>query len=266
MTSHKVLLFCLISGIITTNFLEGTADPCDENNHRTFPEVRLGSRNEICGTGPDLQLCDYYLTDDWYIGQKFKLINHCPQNGSCGVAYPAWMNGTFPNIEDDVVYRNVCIQEYNNCCADNVEIKIKNCSSFFVYYLVHLPECSNAYCFASNYSCDEPTTTTTATTTITTTIITTTTVAPSSSADGQAKDYVKYIIIGISIVVGIAACGAAIGIAITKTAGLQRSGKVSSGITVEANISDRPPPYDHVINTDTEKQRIVESLANNISS
>ncbi|XP_053403797.1 oncoprotein-induced transcript 3 protein-like [Mercenaria mercenaria] len=149
----RILLLCLVLFFVSID----SQDPCYAANHQTFPQDSLGSRNEVCD--PKVSpICDYYLKDDWYVLENATLMNHCPIKGNCGVAYPTWMNGGFPRVQDGEVNQTACIKMDGDCCKMNVTMTIKNCTSFFVFYLPSLPACPMAYCFKSTMPCDPPTT------------------------------------------------------------------------------------------------------------
>ena len=67
----------------------------------------------------------------------------------CGTEYPGWLNGAHPTVADGVVTRKVCYSLYSGCSCDSNIIKVKNCSSYYVYELqrtlpVYCRYCGNA--------------------------------------------------------------------------------------------------------------------------
>ena len=67
----------------------------------------------------------------------------------CGTKYPGWLNGTHPTVAEGVVTRTVCYSCYGGyegyCWWRNI-IKVKNCSSYYVYELQKLPNWPFRYC------------------------------------------------------------------------------------------------------------------------
>ena len=74
---------------------------------------------------------------------------HCVRQ--CGTLSPVWMNGTHPSVSDGIVSRQVCADTgLGSCCDSSLQIGVKNCVSFFVYYLYPTPACPMAYCFGKS--------------------------------------------------------------------------------------------------------------------
>ena len=48
---------------------------------------------------------------------------------------PGWLNGTHPTISEETVERSVCFNFNGDFCKNQTDIKIKNCGSYFLYYL-----------------------------------------------------------------------------------------------------------------------------------
>ena len=70
----------------------------------------------------------------------------------CGTVVPVWMNGTHPSVADGMVSRQVCANFGTNagtgstCCSHSLQIGVKNCADFYVYYLKATPTCPVSYC------------------------------------------------------------------------------------------------------------------------
>ena len=74
---------------------------------------------------------------------------HCVRQ--CGTLSPVWMNGTHPSVSDGIVSRQACSNTgLGSCCDSSLQIGVKNCVSFFVYYLYPTPACPMAYCFGKS--------------------------------------------------------------------------------------------------------------------
>ena len=55
--------------------------------------------------------------------------------GECGVDYQGWDNGSHPTVTEGAVTRKVCFSFNKSCCLWGNLIKVKNCSSYYVYEL-----------------------------------------------------------------------------------------------------------------------------------
>ena len=81
---------------------------------------------------------DRNLVTGWYRFQGDagdRMPDKCVLRFRCGTKHPGWLNGTHPTIADGEVTRTVCFSAKTNCCSWNATIKVKNCSSYYVYEL-----------------------------------------------------------------------------------------------------------------------------------
>ena len=81
---------------------------------------------------------DSGLVTGWYRFQGAagdRIPDKCVLNYRCGTKYPGWLNGIHPTITEGVVTRTVCYSYYGDCCRVSTIIKVKNCSSYYVYQL-----------------------------------------------------------------------------------------------------------------------------------
>ncbi|XP_061171060.1 oncoprotein-induced transcript 3 protein-like [Saccostrea echinata] len=133
------------------------ADPCTQANVSRFFEPHARYKN--CQYDPKYGLCDRYITPQWYRVDD-KMLTECPELLSCGALYPVWLRGSLPLISDGVVGRKACKVGFNDCCREEVDVKIKHCGLFYAYCLGAMSACSERYCFGENGSCDVPQSTT----------------------------------------------------------------------------------------------------------
>ena len=72
----------------------------------------------------------------------------CPPTLRCNTYATGWLNGTHPTVADGQVSRQVCFHGRSNCCNWSTNIKVRNCSSYYVYYLSGTPGglCDIRYC------------------------------------------------------------------------------------------------------------------------
>ena len=80
---------------------------------------------------------DYALVTGWYRFQGAagdRMPDKCVLKYRCGTNYRGWLDGAHPTVAEGVVTRTVCLSN-SDCCEDSIIIKVKNCSSYYVYGL-----------------------------------------------------------------------------------------------------------------------------------
>ena len=80
---------------------------------------------------------DSSLVTGWYCFQGAagdRMPDKCVFSYRCGTEHPGWLKGAHPTVAEGVLTRKVCysIDDFGNL---NFIIKVKNCSSYFVYEL-----------------------------------------------------------------------------------------------------------------------------------
>ena len=77
----------------------------------------------------------------------------------CGTTIPIWLNGTHPTNKDEEKVAMACANLHiespgseRYCCEKHLNIVVKNCGDYFVYYLFPAHTCPVAYC-AGNGRC-----------------------------------------------------------------------------------------------------------------
>ena len=89
------------------------------------------------------------LTPGWYRFQGAagdRMADQCVLTDRCGTWAPGWLSGAHPTVGEGVVVRKVCYHWHTSCCYYSNNIKVKNCSSFYVYELQKTPYCLLRYC------------------------------------------------------------------------------------------------------------------------
>ena len=92
--------------------------------------------------------CDSTLGPGWYRFQGAagtKMPIKCPPHYRRNTNGPGWLKGGHPTVAEGKVTRQVCFN-WHNCCNINVDIKVRNCGSFYVYYLKATSSCYYRYC------------------------------------------------------------------------------------------------------------------------
>ena len=95
--------------------------------------------------------CDSGIGPGWFRFEGSagtRMPSSCPPTRRCGTIAPGWMNGSHPTVADGQVNRTVCFHYNGNCCYWSSNIKMRNCSSYYVYYLSGTPngQCHLRYC------------------------------------------------------------------------------------------------------------------------
>ena len=104
-------------------------------------------------TPPGNEKCDNNLNYGWYRFLNISGITMpttCPPPFTCGTRLPGWLSGDHPTVEEGEVSRTVCFTRHPNmCCRDSYKIRVRNCTSFYVY-LLRPTRCNFRFCFTYN--------------------------------------------------------------------------------------------------------------------
>ena len=92
--------------------------------------------------------CDSSLGPGWFRFQGSagtRMATSCPSYRRCGTYSTGWLSGGHPSVADGQVTRTVY---FNNgyCYGYSTSIKVRNCGSYYVYYLSGTPTCNLRYC------------------------------------------------------------------------------------------------------------------------
>ena len=94
--------------------------------------------------------CDRGIGPGWFRFEGSagtRMPTSCPPYRRCGTHVPAWLNGGHPTVADGQVSRQVCFHWTSSCCEWSTNIKVRNCGSYYVYYLNGIPfNCEGRYC------------------------------------------------------------------------------------------------------------------------
>ncbi|CAH3172036.1 unnamed protein product [Porites lobata] len=64
----------------------------------------------------------------------------------CGTHATGWLNGQHPSKDEGAVSRKVCFHWSSRICHWQVNVKVRNCGAYLVYYLPKTPGCWFRYC------------------------------------------------------------------------------------------------------------------------
>ena len=132
-------LFCL-KACINSLFLECI----------NFQVLRDADRKITAGREP--VACDNSLGPAWFrfLGDAgTKMPTSAVPETRCGTDAPGWLNGAHPTVSDGVVIGQVCFHYYGNICHWSINIQVRNCGEYFVYYYNGTPPehpCTLRYC------------------------------------------------------------------------------------------------------------------------
>ncbi|CAH3133263.1 unnamed protein product [Porites lobata] len=93
--------------------------------------------------------CDNGIGPGWFRFEGSagtRMPTSCPPYYRCGTYATGWLNGGHPTVADGQVSRTVCFHWTSSCCEWSTNIKVRNCGSYYVYYLSGTPTCSLRYC------------------------------------------------------------------------------------------------------------------------
>ena len=75
------------------------------------------------------------------------MADSCVPVKHCGTYRSGWLNGRHPSVADGAVERQVCFTGSSDCtCYVTVSITVRNCGTFYVYYLKKPSRCYLRYC------------------------------------------------------------------------------------------------------------------------
>ncbi|XP_062574921.1 uromodulin-like [Saccostrea cucullata] len=206
-----------VSLCLTAFYTAVFSNPC--TNYVTLSGEVKRSSAYILPNASATAICDTFLEEKWYrinstVGND--IVQTCQSMTHCGTMFPLWMNGTLPLVSDGEVDRMVCQSGILGCCEISLTIKVRNCGTFYVYFLRKPSGCPVSYCFGTHpiNSTDETIIQTTDETTIQTTDAYTTdfiqsTTKPNESSISIAKDvdsgsnYVEIVFIVLGVVLGV---------------------------------------------------------------
>ena len=93
--------------------------------------------------------CDRGMTHGWYRFEGAagkRMPSSCPPTWRCSTHAPGWLTGGHPNVADGQVNRTVCFHWSSRCCRWSTTIQVRDCGSFYVYYLSGTPNCYLRFC------------------------------------------------------------------------------------------------------------------------
>ena len=96
--------------------------------------------------------CDNNLGPAWFRFEGAagtKMATSCVQSSRCGTHSTGWLKDAHPTVNEGQVIRKVCFSWGGNCCTWSIDIKVRNCGDFYIYYINKTPPehtCHLRYC------------------------------------------------------------------------------------------------------------------------
>ena len=95
--------------------------------------------------------CDSGLGPGWFRFQGSagtRMATSCTSYCRCGTYYTGWLSGGHPSVADGQVSRTVYFRSSYSCYQYGANIRVRNCGSYYVYYLSGTPggRCYLRYC------------------------------------------------------------------------------------------------------------------------
>ena len=74
------------------------------------------------------------------------MATSCVGKNRCSSHAPGWLSTPHPSKDDGIVSGTVCFHWDSGCCHWSRNIRVRNCSGFYVYELGPPPTCWLRYC------------------------------------------------------------------------------------------------------------------------
>ena len=122
---------------------------CLEGGYKEINDPRRSIKSEL--EAGQSSICDRALAWDWYRFTSYvggKIPNLRVDEFRCGTVHPIWMKDPHLSSNQGVVDREVCVNFFglSEGCFTKLNIKVRNCGEYYVYYLGPTYSCSLAYC------------------------------------------------------------------------------------------------------------------------
>ena len=94
--------------------------------------------------------CDSSISQRWYRFEGAagtRMPTSCTPGVRCSTHATSWLTNGHPSVADGEVTRRVCFSYSGYCCYSSISsIKVRNCGSYYVYYLIPIGACYYRYC------------------------------------------------------------------------------------------------------------------------
>ncbi|XP_072893099.1 pancreatic secretory granule membrane major glycoprotein GP2-like [Hemitrygon akajei] len=138
MSPAELRVVLLILGFLVTD--SALSDPCVNHTVLDQPWRSTDCAKTECTGGQRMD--DGNLEVGWYRFHSsggWKIPETVVPQEHCSGKKPGWLNGPHPNVGEGEVTRTVCFSKGNKLCDKQQQIRVKNCSGYFVYWLKPTP-------------------------------------------------------------------------------------------------------------------------------
>ena len=150
--SQTACLSFFLIAIYLNVYVCQTANYTDCCSNATYKEINEPRRSikSVWQEGHPY-LCDRDLRSGWYrftsdAGGKVMMPEKTVPEYHCGTHDAIWLNGSHPTVAEGNVVRQACINSFKVVCEETLDINVKNCGDYYVYYLRPPNHCAVAYC------------------------------------------------------------------------------------------------------------------------
>lgn len=112
----------------------------------------LNNGNRKSSFGQVTVQCDNSLGPGWFRFEGAagtRMPTSCVPKYRCDTNVPGWLTGGHPTVADGKVTRKVCFNWNSGCCHFSINIQVRNCGAYYVYYFNSTPnngQCDFRYC------------------------------------------------------------------------------------------------------------------------
>lgn len=113
------------------------ADPCKTKDYKILSEPDRAAGFETIDA-PQSDRNHFNKSAAWYqfSGEAgWRMAKRCVPSMRCGAEATGWLSGSHPSEQEGIVNRTVCFNSGDDCCFWKSQVKVRNCSGFYLYYL-----------------------------------------------------------------------------------------------------------------------------------
>ena len=102
-----------------------------------------------CDYSGDIERSPDWAGPNWYRMIEpagTRLSESATEAYHCNTGETGWLNGVHPEMEEGTVTRSVCFTKNGDTCRYQAEIQVRNCGSYFLYFLPDVGLCALRYC------------------------------------------------------------------------------------------------------------------------
>jgi len=128
-------------------------DPCDGMEYYILDDatrsMEYGIEDSFCDDSGDSHISPDWKGASWYKIEGdagTRIPEEVVPRLHCNTYASGWLNGRHPTTIGETVETVVCFNYYDNSCHWQIEIQIKQCLNYYLYYLKDTHDCYLRYC------------------------------------------------------------------------------------------------------------------------